>query len=54
MMPIRPLSGVTGAGWRNKLQAAMGAITPESEMAEQHGKMAEPRRDDETCQKPLG
>jgi short-subunit dehydrogenase len=30
------------AGWKNKLQAAMAAVTPESVMAEQHRKMAEP------------
>jgi len=43
------------AGWKNKLQAAMGAITPESIKAEQHRKMAEPGNGDrETYQKPLG
>jgi short-subunit dehydrogenase len=30
------------SGWKNKLQAAMGAVTPESIKAEQHRKMAEP------------
>lgn len=30
------------AGFRNKLQAAMAAVTPQSALAEQHRKMAEP------------
>lgn len=30
------------AGWKNKLQAAVAAITPSSVLAEQHRKMAEP------------
>ncbi len=30
------------AGWKNKVQAAMAAVTPESIKAEQHRKMAEP------------
>ncbi|MEW5687958.1 MAG: SDR family NAD(P)-dependent oxidoreductase [Pseudomonadota bacterium] len=42
------------AGWKNKLQAAMGAITPESIKAEQHRRMAEPQDDGQTYQKPLG
>jgi short-subunit dehydrogenase len=44
------------AGWKNKLQAAVGAITPDSIKAEQHRKMAEPRGSDdaEIYQKPLG
>lgn len=41
------------AGWKNKFQAALGAITPESIKAEQHRKMAEPNSG-ETYQKPLG
>lgn len=41
------------AGWKNKFQAALGAITPESIKAEQHRKMAEPNTG-ETYQKPLG
>ncbi len=40
-------------GLRNKLQAAMGAVTPESIKAEQHRKMSEPGTG-ETYQKPLG
>lgn len=40
-------------GLSNKVQAAMGAITPESIKAEQHRKMAEPGSG-ETYQKPLG
>jgi short-subunit dehydrogenase len=32
------------AGFKNKLQAAMAAVTPQSVLAEQHRKMAEPRR----------
>jgi short-subunit dehydrogenase len=31
------------AGFKNKLQAAMAAVTPQSMLAEQHRKMAEPR-----------
>jgi short-subunit dehydrogenase len=45
------------AGWKNKLQAAMGAITPESVKAEQHRKMAEPGSGKDTgeiYQKPWG
>lgn len=42
------------AGWKNKLQAAMGAVTPESVKAEMHRKMAEPQDDGEIYQKPLG
>jgi short-subunit dehydrogenase len=47
------------AGWKNKLQAAMSAITPDSIKAEQHRKMAEPGSgselgDGQTYQKPLG
>lgn len=42
------------AGWRNKLQAAMGAVTPESVKAEMHRKMAEPDDEARTYQKPLG
>ncbi len=30
------------AGMKNKLQAAMAAVTPQSVLAEQHRKMAEP------------
>lgn len=30
------------AGWKNKLQAAVAAVTPSSVLAEQHRKMAEP------------
>jgi len=30
------------AGWKNKMQAAMAAITPSAVLAEQHRKMAEP------------
>jgi short-subunit dehydrogenase len=30
------------AGWKNKLQAAMAAVTPQSVLAEQHRKMTEP------------
>jgi len=45
-------------GMKNKIQAAMGAVTPESVKAEQHRKMAEPgsgqRETGETYQKPLG
>jgi uncharacterized protein len=42
-------------GLKNKLQAAVGAVTPESIKAEQHRKLAEPRGDDnQTYQKPLG
>lgn len=42
-------------GFKNKLQAAMGAVTPESVKAEMHRKMAEPRGGDGgTYQKPLG
>lgn len=33
------------AGWKNKMQAAMAAITPQSILAEQHRKMAEPGSD---------
>jgi len=33
------------AGWSNKVQAAMAAVTPQSALAEQHRKMAEPNRD---------
>jgi short-subunit dehydrogenase len=40
-------------GMKNKMQAAMAAVTPESVMAEQHRKMAEPEGG-ETYQKPLG
>lgn len=42
------------ADWKNKLQAAMGAVTPESVKAEMHRKMAEPQDDGEIYQKPLG
>jgi short-subunit dehydrogenase len=42
------------AGWKNKLQAMAGAVTPESVKAEMHRKMAEPKDDGETYQKPLG
>lgn len=42
------------AGWKNKLQAAMAAVTPEGLKAEQHRKMAEPQDDGQTYQKPLG
>lgn len=45
------------AGFKNKLQAAVAAVTPESVLAEQHRKMAEPgtaKTDSETYQKPLG
>ncbi|PZR36934.1 SDR family oxidoreductase [Caulobacter segnis] len=45
------------AGFKNKLQAAMAAVTPESVLAEQHRKMAEPgtaKTDTQTYQKPLG
>jgi short-subunit dehydrogenase len=41
------------AGFGNKLQAAMAAVTPQSVLAEQHRKMAEPASG-ETYQKPLG
>jgi short-subunit dehydrogenase len=42
-------------GWKNKVQAAVGAVTPESMKAEQHRKMAEPGgADGEIYQKPLG
>lgn len=42
-------------GLRNKLQAAIGAVTPESVKAEQHRKMAEPGSGDgQIYQKPLG
>lgn len=41
-------------GLKNKFQAAMGAVTPESLKAEQHRKMAKPRDDGQTYQKPLG
>lgn len=40
-------------GLKNKIQGALGAITPESVKAEQHRKMAEPGSG-ETYQKPLG
>ncbi|WP_369061977.1 SDR family NAD(P)-dependent oxidoreductase [Caulobacter sp. 73W] len=33
------------AGWKNKMQAAMAAVTPQSVLAEQHRKMAEPGSD---------
>lgn len=45
------------AGWKNKLQAALAAVTPESVKAEQHRGMAEPgsgKDGGETYQKPLG
>lgn len=43
------------AGLKNKLQAAMAAVTPQSVLAEQHRKMAEPGSGDgEIYQKPLG
>lgn len=45
------------AGFHNKVQGAMAAITPESVLAEQHRKMAEPGSGDadvEVYQKPLG
>jgi uncharacterized protein len=43
------------AGWKNKLQAAMAAVTPDSQLAEMHRKMAEPGSgDEEVYQKPLG
>jgi len=43
------------AGWKNKLQAASAAVTPQSVLAEQHRKMAEPGSGDgEIYQKPLG
>ena len=32
------------AGFGNKVQAAMAAVTPQTVLAEQHRKMAEPRR----------
>jgi short-subunit dehydrogenase len=41
-------------GLGNKIQAAIGAVTPESIKAEQHRKMAEPEDDGATYQKPLG
>lgn len=42
-------------GLKNKIQAAMGAVTPEFLKAEQHRKMAEPESGPhETYQKPLG
>jgi short-subunit dehydrogenase len=42
-------------GLKNQVQAAMGAITPESVKAEQHRKMAEPGAGHEDVyQKPLG
>src|SRR5690606_16113610 len=41
------------AGWKNKMQAAAAAVTPQSVLAEQHRKMAEPGSG-ETYQKPLG
>ncbi len=41
------------AGLKNKLQGAMAAVTPQSVLAEQHRKMAEPGSG-ETYQKPLG
>jgi short-subunit dehydrogenase len=42
-------------GLRNKVQAAMGAVMPESVKAEQHRKMAEPGGGDhEVYQEPLG
>src|SRR5690606_12739333 len=45
------------AGWKNKMQAAMAAVTPQSALAEMHRKMAEPgsgEGEGETYQKPLG
>jgi uncharacterized protein len=42
------------AGWKNRLQAVMGAVTPESVKAEMHRKLAEPKEDGEIYQKPLG
>ena len=43
------------AGWKNKLQAAAAAVTPQSVLAEQHRKMAEPGSgQEEVYQKPLG
>ena len=30
------------AGWKNKLQTAVGSVTPSDMLAEQHRKMAEP------------
>jgi short-subunit dehydrogenase len=44
------------AGMKNKVMAAMAAVTPQSMLAEQHRKMAEPGSGDggDTYQKPLG
>jgi short-subunit dehydrogenase len=44
-------------GLKNKMQAAVAAVTPQSQLAEQHRKMAEPgsgSESTETYQKPLG
>jgi short-subunit dehydrogenase len=45
------------AGFKNKVQGAMAAVTPQSMLAEQHRKMAEPGTGEEPpeiYQKPLG
>lgn len=44
-------------GMKNKVQAAMAAVTPDSQLAERHRKMAEPGSGDDNgqiYQKPLG
>jgi hypothetical protein len=33
------------AGWKNKIQVALGDVTPAPVLAEQHRKMAEPGSD---------
>ena len=33
------------AGWKNKMQVALAAVTPSSVLAEQHRKMAQPGTD---------
>jgi short-subunit dehydrogenase len=42
------------AGFKNKLQAAMAAVTPQSVLAEQHRKMAEPGTGDNPDHAPPG
>ena len=44
MAQLRCLTPRVGAGFGNKMQAAMAAITPESVKAEMHRKLAEPGR----------
>jgi short-subunit dehydrogenase len=39
---MMPGEGDVVAGWKNKLQSAVAAVTPSAVLAEQHRKMAEP------------